>query len=183
MLNGDSGALTRLMERYDRLVRYTVFRASRRRCLSDPQWVDTIASDAWTGFVRSMQRKPDDLPASVRTYLSQVARNRCLDALRSAPPQHDSIDHGEMGNAVEADAGVEDPSEASVRLEQIDALRACVGSLSDDDQAIYAHLDLITQRRWKEAAKALGMPEATLRSRWTKILERLSQGLAGETGL
>jgi len=177
MLSGDSGALTRLMERYDRLVRYTVFRTSRRQCLSDPQWVDTIASDAWTGFVRSMQRKADDLPASVRTYLIQVARNRCLDALRSAPPQQDSIDYEGMGGIVDADTGAEDPSETSARLEQIDALRACVASLSDDDQAIYAHLDLITQRRWKEAANALRMPEATLRSRWTKITERLSQGL------
>lgn len=173
MLSGDSGALDRLIERYDRLVRYTVFRAARHRCRQDPEWVDSVASDTWAGFVRSMQRNPDKLPDSVTTYLIQVARNRCTDALRVVPPSHESLDDESGGDIAPADEGGQDPLEVAARLEELEILRSCVDDLSDDDRGLYAQLDLITQKRWREAAAALAIPEATLRSRWKKVLGRL----------
>ena len=91
MLGGDPAALNKLIERYDRLVRYTVLKMSRSRCLRDPDWLDTIASDTWTGFVRSLQRSPDNRPKSVRAYLVQTARNRCTSAMRGTAPAHESL--------------------------------------------------------------------------------------------
>ena len=50
LLGGDAAAMNKLMQRYDRLVRFTIFRVAKSRCLSDPHWVDTIATDTWTGL-------------------------------------------------------------------------------------------------------------------------------------
>ena len=61
VLGGDPAALRELMSRYDRLVRYAVFRAARDRCRKDPEWLDSIGSATWAGFVQSLNRSPDSL--------------------------------------------------------------------------------------------------------------------------
>ena len=43
-------------------------------------------------------------------------------------------------------------------------------------------LEAITDRRCKAAAAPLGMQESTLRSRWTRVRDRLRRCVAGKTG-
>ena len=50
---GDPLALRLLMDRFDRLVRYVIYRASRQRCRRDPLWLDSVASEVWTDLCRS----------------------------------------------------------------------------------------------------------------------------------
>jgi RNA polymerase sigma factor (sigma-70 family) len=182
MLGGDAAALNKLMERYDRLVRYTVLRASRSRCVQDPHWLDTIASDTWTGFVRSMQRSPDKRPKSVRAYLVQIARYKCTGAMRSNPPVHESLSTHEDGATVDVAAPTEDPAELLSRMELLEALRRCLGELGPEEQKMASELVAITERRWRDAAANLGTSESTLRSRWKRVLERLRDCVAGKTG-
>ncbi|MGB2985610.1 MAG: sigma-70 family RNA polymerase sigma factor [Phycisphaerae bacterium] len=182
MLGGDAAALTRLMDRYDRLIRYTVFRASKDRCVRDPQWLESIASATWTGFVRSMQRDPDNPPKSVRAYLVRIARNQVVSALRSSPPERESLYIHENGDDAPIAARLEEPIEELSRLEHLEALRVCLAELDSDDRTLATQLPAITERRWREAAEALGLKESTLRSRWKRTLERLRGCIERKTG-
>jgi RNA polymerase sigma factor (sigma-70 family) len=182
MLGGDPAALNKLIERYDRLVRYTVLKMSRSRCLKDPDWLDTISSDTWTGFVRSIQKKPDNPPKSVAAYLVQIARNRCTSAMRSTAPAHQSLSGGENEPAEEIAATTEDPGEMLLRIELLDGLRGCLTELDPEDRKLTAELSAITGRKWKEAAGRLGLSESTLRSRWKRVLERLRGCISRKTG-
>lgn len=181
MLGGDAAALEQLMSRYDRLVRFAIFRASKSRCLSDPHWVDTISADTWTGFVRSLQRDPARMPDSVKTYLIQTARNRSISAIRSTRTAPASLE--DEAAEVSAKAGGDaDPVEMASRLEELEALRSCVEGLGADQQKLYAHREAITGRRWKELSASLGEAESTLRSRWTKMIESLRDCVRGKLG-
>ncbi len=177
---GDSAALSRLMDRYDRLVRYTVFRTARAECERDPQWLDSLASETWTGFVQSLQRHPDTTPERVSTYLIQIARNRTLSSLRHRRPAASSLDDstGPAGALASEDEGADVRVE---RLEELAALRDCVAGLPAAEQALMGQLGPITDRSWGQAAAALGMAESTLRSRWKNVMQALTRCMAGKT--
>lgn len=174
---GDEEALRALMVRYDRLVRYGVFRLCRSECRRDVEFLDSRASETWSGFVESVRRPDSALPRNVKTYLLQIVRNKCTDALRRTR-------RGEAGledwNALQAPA--ETAVETLIRAEQIAALQACVKILSYDEQDVYSLLELILDGRWKQAGESLGMPESTLRTRWPGILAKLRACVEGKTG-
>ncbi|RME40682.1 MAG: hypothetical protein D6788_02790, partial [Planctomycetota bacterium] len=79
---GDGAAFAALMRRYDRLVRYTIFRRAKGFCLRDPQWLDAVASATWTGFARGLTGGTDRIPDSVAALLVRIARNQTISALR-----------------------------------------------------------------------------------------------------
>lgn len=173
MLAGDAAALRRIMGRYDRLIRFTVFRLSKSQCQRDPQWLDGIASEAWTGFVRSIERRPDDLPATISTYLIQIARNRTISKLRKRKEEAASLDEQRQTGSEPVDA--DDDSHANLaRLEELQALRECVARLPAEERLLYGELEQITARKWRQTAESLGIAESTLRSRWKKVTEALS---------
>jgi RNA polymerase sigma factor (sigma-70 family) len=231
MLAGDAAALNRLIERYDRLVRYTVLRVSQARCARDPQWLESVASATWAGFVRSMRRNPNDPPRNIRAYLVRIARNKTVSALRSEPPTVESLhDHmatqawtmpppDDMGTqtgtmpppddmatqartmppsdhmatqagtvpraaAEERDvaAELEEPVEILEKLEHLELLRDCLAELGSDDRTLLSQLAAITERRWTQAAEALGISESTLRSRWERTLVRLRRCMERKKG-
>jgi len=176
MLAGDSAALRELMARYDRLVRYAIFRAARVQCTRDPEWLETVASDTWMGFVQSMKGEGANRPASLAAYLARVASNRTVSALRRIRP--DALNPLAVGNG--SSEGPIEPIDAIVSaegwlqgLEELEALRGCMGELLPHDRTLLSHLGTITERRWTDAARALNLPESTLRSRWKDILESL----------
>jgi len=178
-VGGDSAALRLLMDRYDRLVRYTVFRQAGDRCKKDPQWLDSVASETWAGFVRSLNRTPDRPPDSVPALLVGIARRRVISQLRRPAPFAEPID-ALAGETLE---GVEDDPAASLgMLEDLGALRACVEAVAGEDAALMAHLGPITERRWRAVAAELGIAESTLRSRWAKLLERLRTCMGQKRG-
>lgn len=203
VLGGDSAALSKLMERYDRLVRYTIFRVARGLCERDPDWLESVASDTWTGFVQSMRRAAGNRPQSTKAYLAQIARNRAVSAMRQSGstsnrdaggPKVFSLDSGPRGGgphsgpynagekSVEIPSTLEEPVETVSRLEQIEALRGCLEELDADGRAMASQLSAITERRWQDAAGALGIKESTLRSRWKQVLGRLATCVRRKTG-
>ncbi len=182
MLGGDSAALRELMNRYDRLVRYTIFRQARDRCTRDPQWLDSIASESWSGFVRSMQRAGEQPPKSAAAYLARLARNRTISAMRQLPAESDPA-VVEAGDDLESmSVSLDDPLSELTRIEDLDTLQSCLSELDDRSRALTGQLEAITDRRWREAAEALGLKESTLRSRWKSVVERLSRCLERKTG-
>lgn len=182
MLGGDWAALNKLIERYDRLVRYTILRGARDRCTHDPQWLESVASATWAGFVQSLQRHPDQRPKSVRAYLAAIARNQVVSALRGVPAPDDAAQS--IGSFVELiTATLDEPIDTLSRLELLETLRVCLLELADDDRTLASQLTAITERRWRDAAAALGISESTLRSRWKRTLDRLRDCVRGKTGL
>jgi len=180
LIGGDSAALSKLLDRYDRLVRFTLFRSSKERCLQDPQWLESLASATWAGFVRSIRRAPDRPPRSVRAYLVQIARNQLASRLRSGSRELDTLSLDDVEPTIPAVG--EEPVELLSRLETLEALRNCVAGLGSDHLALTAELPAILDRRWRDAAEALGLAESTLRSRWKVVLERLRSCVEGKTG-
>lgn len=182
VLGGDAAALGKLMDRYDRLVRYTVFSASTDRCSRDPQWLDAMASATWEGFVQSMRHDPDNRPRSLRAYLTRIARNQVVSALRGVRSGAEVVEIDASADQVVVTSELEEPVETLSRLELLEALRACLSELSPEDRTLATQLEAITERRWKDAAAALGLAESTLRSRWRSTLERLRGCVRRKTG-
>ncbi|MEK7710306.1 MAG: sigma-70 family RNA polymerase sigma factor [Planctomycetota bacterium] len=182
-IHGDDAALRTLMDRYDRLVRYTIFRTAKRQCVRDPQWLDTVASDSWTGLLRSLRREPGKRPTLLSTYLTAIARNQTLSALRrlrpglSDPPRQSGSEH-----MADLTAPHPEPVDFLSDLDSLALLRECLADLPEADKIILSQLNAITQRRWNEAGEALGMSESTLRSRWKRILDRLRECVARKSG-
>lgn len=178
-VGGDSAALRLLMDRYDRLVRYAVFKQAGDRCKKDPQWLDSVASETWAGFVQSLNRTPDRPPDSVPALLLGIARRRVISQLRRPTSLTEPIDALE-GDTLEA---VDDDPAASLGMvEDLGALRACIDAVAGEDAALMAHLGPITERRWRAVAGELGIAESTLRSRWAKLLERLRTCMSQKRG-
>ncbi len=172
VVGGDEAALRKLMDRYDRLVRYAVFRAARQRCVRDPEFLESMASATWAGFVQSLCKNPDRPPESLRAYLSFIARNQTVSALRrdKADPPVLSLDAGE---GLDLPDQLPEPTELVANLEDLEALRACLAECGPEDRTLIGQLPAITERRWRDAAEALNLAESTLRSRWNRLLERL----------
>lgn len=181
LLGGDEAALRSLMDRYDRFVRYAVFRTATDRCTRDPEWLESVASATWAGFVRTLRRNPERPPESVQAYLGYVARNQAVAALRrdQAHPEPISLDAAE-GWSLPDD--LEEPTELVSRLESLEALHECFGEADAEDRTLIVQLPAITERRWREAAEALDLKESTLRSRWQRFLGRLRACMAQKTG-
>jgi len=178
---GDEAALKTLMGRYDALVRYAIQRASRDRCRRDPEWLDSLASETWAGLMQSLRAPRARLPQSLRAYLVQVARNRCISALKANPIAKFSLDEGESSLTEAASSDESDPAEVTDRLEELELLRSCLAELTSSDRAIYAQLPAIVERRWKVAAAALKVRESTLRSRWERITGQLQRCMGRKT--
>ena len=180
-VGGDAAALRKLMDRSDRLVRYAIFRAGKEHCQRDPQWLDSIASETWTGFVRSIRRDPDNPPNALGAFLVQVARNRAISAIRRLTTSSRRETTEIEGDPADIPASLDDPAEELARLEQLEALRACLGQLDAAGQRLATQIEAITERRWRAAAAALGLKESTLRSRWKQVLQQLHSCIKQKT--
>lgn len=182
LVMGDDTALDLLTQRYDRLIRYTLFRVTRARCLADPFWLDSLASDTWIGFIQSLRRNPAQRPQSLPAYLVRIARNQAVTALRREnrnTPWTTSIDT----SADQPITSHEDSPEAlAEQADALAALRDCLSDLSATQKQLILQLPAITERRWQVASEALGISESTLRSQWKVLLNSLRRCIHGRTG-
>ncbi len=175
LMAGDEAALRALMNRYDKLVRYIVFKRATKQCSHDPQWLEMVASNTWMGFVRSLQRNPEKRPQNLKAYLLQIAKNQTLSAIRSLQSTNREIQTLDGGDDPSNTVSIESPDEILSNLDDLEALRGCFEKLNPDQKKMISQLDAITNRRWKEAATALKVQESTLRSRWVKLLDHLKR--------
>jgi RNA polymerase sigma factor (sigma-70 family) len=174
---GEADALRELMARYDRLVRFAIFRLCRSECRRDGAFLDSRASETWSGLVESVRRRDRALPHSVKTYLLQIARNKCTDALRRSSAAGVGLDEC-------SDLEARSPAalESIIQTEEVLALRGCIESLTTEEQRVYGQIELIIEGRWTRAGEVLGLPESTLRTRWAAIMDKLRGCLGRKTG-
>jgi DNA-directed RNA polymerase specialized sigma24 family protein len=171
--DGDGEALRLLMGRYDRLVRYAVFRLCRAECLRDPTFLDARASETWTGLVQSAQQGRLKFLKNLKTYLIQIARNKCADAKRRSNEAAGDKWHGMEEDLRRLQAPVPPSVELLIQAEEVLALRECIENLTLSDKRICEQMEDLVAGRWTLAGEALGMPESTLRSRWAVIVGKL----------
>jgi RNA polymerase sigma factor (sigma-70 family) len=182
LLSGDEDAARLLIERYDRLIRYTIFKTGKRHCDRDPGWLDARANEAWTAIVSALRRRGvHAIPPKIPAYFATIARNKALDAVAQADARttvpFDSAAAESGPPAEPASDAATDPASMLENVEQLSALREAILLLNADDQRICGEIELILERRWREAAQRLALPESTLRSRWGHILDKLRANL------
>lgn len=167
----DRAALDALMDRYDRLVRFTVWRLAKAVCLQDPHFVDSVSLAAWMGLVGAFRDDPKLNLRSVSAFLVQVTHHECIDHLRTLKRLNrvSGVSINEL-----SPIGVEESAEKFASLaDTMEHVRRHVSKLPDIYRTMFSEVELIVDRRWTEAAKKLGWSESTLRSRWGQMLELL----------
>ena len=124
---------------------------------------------------------------SLKAWLFQVARNRCLDELRrrrrraEVPFSTFEREVGEELSPVEAIPDPEPlPEEVAERSDLRCSLQQAIFSLPPKLRSI-VHLRCFRQLSFSEAARMLKMPEATVKAYFYRSLPRLRRGLASST--
>ncbi len=174
-LDGEEKPMRALIDRYDRLVRYSIFKTGKRYCDRDPGWLDACANEAWTAIVKSLRKAgKKNIPANIPAYFAQIARNKSLDAVKKADASPIISFNTEQDDPIAEHSEPEaSPLVMLENLEQLESLRDCMSRLNEKDQVLCSEVGLIMERRWKEAAKELEMAESTLRSRWRAVVVKL----------
>ncbi|MCP4245417.1 MAG: sigma-70 family RNA polymerase sigma factor [bacterium] len=173
----DPMALRVLMDRFDRLVRFTIFRTSRQRCRQDPIWIDSVASEVWTDLCRTARAgKVEDI-TNIKSFFIQVTRRRCIDALRRSGEV--PLGAGDPVGGLEAQTVMshDDTDSLLDQEEHLTSLRECVSELAEPEQILCGEISAIMAGRWRDAGQRLGMAESTLRSRWARVLQKLRKCL------
>jgi RNA polymerase sigma-70 factor (ECF subfamily) len=159
LLRGDLGAFDPLYERHAR----PLF-AFIRKHLADAHEAEDVLHETFMTLLRHRDR---DAAASLRAWLFTVARNLCLNRLRSRRRGARALD------AIPAPDAVTPPDLAVEQRQSAERLRRAVERLP-------AHLaELYTLRAngmsYEELAEVLSVPVGTVKSRMHEVVARLRE--------
>ena len=179
---GDRDAFVVLMRRYNR----TVYRAARS-ILRDDADAEDAAQDAWLDAYAAMGGFRGD--AKLSTWLTRIAVNAALQRLRKrrrgaeiitldGDLDMDAGDDGGTRTAIEPDR----PDLAASRAETRRMLESAIDQLPEAFRVVFV-LRAVEEMTVEETADALGMPEATVRSRFFRARGRLRESLARQMDL
>ena len=113
--------------------------------------------------------------ASLRTWLTSIARHRCLDALKHDQRLHKRIESNEQAVAQHIDLNP-GPGERIDRTRLVAALEDCVRQLPAAMRATVLER-FVTGFTYEELARSLGAAANTLQIRVARALRRLKQCL------
>lgn len=174
---GDSEAFGVLVDRYHRKLYGIVYR------MCGAQEAEDLTQDI---FLRALQALRDfkyQGEASFRTWLYRIAVNACINELRKRKRRRD-IDGPSLDEMMETGNGsvsrsIPDlsrmPHDLVEREELRRAVHAVVSMLSPKHQAVLALVDL-QGLEYEEAAKVVGCPLGTLKSRVARAREAFAAG-------
>lgn len=159
-----------LEELYRRHAPWLTLRLARR--CADPQLVDEVIQDAFVAVWRSAGRfKASGEPAA---WLWGIAIRRLVDAIRRRPAATASLEH------VDESSTVSSAEEHVLMAIEHGDLGGALARLSPELRAVIQAtvLDGLTTR---EAARLLGLPAGTVKTRAMRARRELRSALAGET--
>lgn len=163
---GRSDAFGVLVDRYHRKVYGIVYR------MSGPADAEDLTQDIFLRALQALRGFKYQGEASFRTWLYRIAVNVCINELRKRK-RHQLVDGPSLDEALETESGpvaraIPDSSQAPHELmekrEMRDAVHAVLRTLSPKHQAVLTMVDL-QGMEYAEAARALGCPLGTLKSR------------------
>ena len=133
-----------------------------RSVLADDQLAEEAVQDSFVKAHRNLTTFRGD--ASLRTWLSSICYRTALDGARRRP-----------GNVVPIDAARPDPRphpDVELRL----CLQEALGELPPDEREAFQLVHVLGYPR-EEAARIVGVPASTMRSRVARARERLALSL------
>jgi len=174
---GDEGAMRLLMRRHNQ----TMFRAARAILRDDAEAEDAV-QDAYLRAFRAMDTFRAD--ARLSTWLTRIVVNESLQRLRKLKRSAEVITMD--GETVEAAAEAPDESGATrgpeadaVRGEARRIMESRIDRLPDAFRAVFV-LRGVEEMSVEETAAALGIPEATVRTRFFRARSLLRESLAAD---
>ncbi|MBN1809780.1 MAG: RNA polymerase sigma factor [Planctomycetes bacterium] len=165
---GDKEAFRSLVERYmDLLIGYFV------RRLRDAELSQDLAQEVFIKLWKHAGRYT--VKARFSTYLYSVAHNTLIDYMRRKKSRIDTVSaDDEDGNIIAetADAGLPEPLKVLEVSEQLELVNRRLEELGEGEKQVVV-LILAESLSYKEAARVLGIPEGTVKSRLHGALARL----------
>ena len=171
---GDAKAFEKLLARHRKPVYNFCL-----KMIGHPEAAEDAMQEVFLRVCRSA--KDWERQAKFTTWLYTIARNHCIDAIRKASYRKtasldQSLKDGEEGGATlgdrvaDDDAVTPDRGAESLRLRQ--KLSTAVAALSSEQREVFVMREYAGMP-FKEIAKAIGVPENTVKSRMRYALEHL----------
>jgi RNA polymerase sigma-70 factor (ECF subfamily) len=171
--NGDPAAFRRIVERYEGAVATTVI-----GMLGPGEDADDVGQETFIRLHRALDEFRGD--SSLRTYLTRIATNLSLNALRGRKRRWSrfvSRDDRDAQAREADDAGAGDLREDVEALERRAAVRAAVQGLSPKHRAVVV-LRMMEGYSTRETAEILGIAEGTVMSRLHRAMSALEEDLS-----
>jgi RNA polymerase sigma-70 factor (ECF subfamily) len=175
--SGDRVAFEQLMRQYNR----RLFRLARAALRDDAEAEDAL-QDAYIAAYRSLDRFRGD--SKLSTWLSRLVLNECFGRLRRGARRQKVIPM--VSPTQEMDAVPEEDSGSPDRLLARTQMRALLERKLDDLPEAFRlvfMLRSVEELSVEETAQTLGIPEATVRSRYFRAKGLLREALAQEIDL
>jgi len=176
---GDQDELQRLM----RVNNQRLYRTARSILRDDAEAEDAVQESYLLAYKAMAQFRGD---ASLSTWLVRIVANEALGRLRKRSRSADLIQLSgavfPMGDDAEpnmADISAEQPEQAAVRAQMRRLLEAKIDQLPDAFRTVFV-LRAVEEMSVEEAGVCLGIPAATVRTRYFRAKGLLRESLARE---
>lgn len=167
---GDKDAFRRIVERHEAAVAAVVV-----GMLGAGDEADDVGQETFVRFYRSLSKFRGD--AALRTYLSRIAMNLSLNALKRRKREAGRTQRLESEPNARAFADPQmGPQRRLERDETQQAVRAAIAGLDEKHRSVVS-LRMIQGMSTKEAAEVLGLPEGTVLSRLSRAMKKLETEL------
>lgn len=175
-LRGDDGAFRQLVERYEQVVASTVI-----GMLGPGDEADDVGQETFIRFYRSLKRFRGE--ATVKTYLTRIAINLSLNALKRGRRNRERFLSRDQASNTLLEPASNGASLAESRQTK-EAVRNAIQQLNPKHRAVIV-LRMIDGYSTKETAEILGVPQGTVLSRLARAIDALKpllQQYAGDYG-
>ncbi|MPY40373.1 sigma-70 family RNA polymerase sigma factor [Streptomyces phyllanthi] len=169
LVYGDESALNEAYAVYGGLVRAVAVRVTGSRGAAEDVAQEVFAQ-LWSrpyGF--------DPRRGSLRTWLSVLAHRRAVDWVRSEARHRKAAQADDSALQAIPDAGP-GPDEAVVDRERSLLLHSALAGLPEPQREV-VHLAYFAGRTYRQAARELGIPEGTAKTRLRSALRKLAESL------
>ncbi len=163
---GDADAFGDLVTRYQELAQRTAF-----TILRDADEAQDAAQEAFVKAFRSLGGFREGAP--LRPWLLRIVANEAINRARSSS-RHRHADLAVVDVAADDDAST--PEHVALASERRRALLAALNAMSEDDRVIIAYRYFFDLGE-AEMADALGIPRGTVKSRLSRAMARLREGV------
>ena len=160
--DGDADAWQALVERFSRYVYAIIVQGFRLR----EHDAEDVFQDVFAKAYEHLDRLRDD--AALRPWLAQLARNACIDRIRSG---REEAGGGDLGEPPDAD-------DALARIDEALAVRDALERLSPECREILDRF-FVLDESYRTIGEELELPSGTIASRISRCLERLRDEYMG----
>ena len=176
---GDMNVLRMMMQRYNR----TLYRTARSILKDDAEAEDAVQESYLLAY-RAMGGFRGD--AKLSTWLVRIVVNEAIGRMRKRTRRAEIIQindeteqNGEAAEANLGEASTEQPENSALRAETRRLIEAKIDLLPDGFRAVFV-LRALEEMTVEEVAVCLGIPQATVRTRYFRAKGLLREALARE---